>query len=234
MVEEPPEECPPPTPAPTGDRNEESPATAAGGDSGSTAGDAVTVASTTPTGANLSNFPGSSDFSLTTMVDGEGHQIIAASFEGLLPPPNILRGYDEVVPGSAQEIISWVTDETKHRREIELADSRHRRELEKKESEHRRRLETKGMELGEKALNGGLFRANVGMLLAWPLVIGIVASGTFLIYNGHDTAGTILAESGLAIVVGAFVLQKIEKFMRIGKSKENGKAREEASEDKDA
>lgn len=164
---------------------------------------AATVASTTPTGANFSTLPESSEY-----------QIIAARYEGLLPHPSILQGYDEVVPGAAKEIISWVTQETKHRRNLESTETRHRRELEKREFEHRKQLETKSMQLGERALEAGIFRANVGMLLAWPLVIGIVGVGTFLIYTGHDVAGTILAESGLAIVVGAFVLQKIERSKR--------------------
>ena len=181
------------------------------------------VALTTPTGADLSELPGSPDFLLTTMVDGDGRQIIAATYEGILHPPHHLRGYDEIVPGAAKEIIAWVTDESKHRRKLELGESLHRRGLEKRESENRMRLESKGMDLGEKALGWGIFRANVGMFLAWPLVIGIVAAGATLIYKGHDVAGTILAESGLALVVGAFVLQKIERFRRTGNGKEEDK-----------
>lgn len=193
----------------------------------SSPGEGVIVASTTPSGADIEEVPGSSDYSLTTMMDGASRQIIAASFEGALPPPSILRGYDEVVPGSAKDIISWVSQESKHRRSLEIEEAKHRRKLETEESEHRRRLEEKGMALGEKALGWGIFRANVGMFLAWPLVIGIVAAGAYLIHEGHDWAGTIMVESALLIVVGAYVLQRIERFRRADKEKSGGEDDEE-------
>ncbi len=65
------------------------------------------------------------------------------------------------------------------------------------------------MDLGEKALSSGIRRATVGMWLAWPLVIGIVAAGTYLISQGHDTAGTILVSLALSPVIGAFVLNRL-------------------------
>jgi uncharacterized membrane protein len=222
MDEEPPGDRPASSQAPADTPERKTPETDASGVAISDPGERVIVASTTPSGADIQEFPGSPDFSLTTMVDGDSRQIIAASYEGILPPPSILRGYDEIVPGSAKGIISWVSQESKHRRTLEIEEAEHRRRLEKEESEHRRRLEDKGMALGEKALGWGIFRANAGMLLAWPLIIGIVAAGAYLIHEGHDWAGTIMVESALAIVVGAFVLQRIERFIRTDKEKSEG------------
>jgi uncharacterized membrane protein len=34
------------------------------------------------------------------------HEVVAASFQGPLPPPSILRGYDEITPGAAERIIA--------------------------------------------------------------------------------------------------------------------------------
>jgi uncharacterized membrane protein len=148
-------------------------------------------------------------FSVTTEMVKRHPQVVATSYEGPLPPPAFLRGYEELSPGAATEIISWVKDESQHRRNLELAELDHRRTLETEESRHRMRLETRAMDLGEKALNSGIARANAGMYLAWPLVIGIVAAGTYLIVQGHDTAGTFLVESALLIVVGAYILNRI-------------------------
>ena len=41
------------------------------------------------------------------------------SWSGPLPPPGILAEYEALVPGSAKDIISWVGDESKHRRGLE-------------------------------------------------------------------------------------------------------------------
>lgn len=41
------------------------------------------------------------------------------SWRGPLPPPEILEKFDALVPGSAEKIISWVSDESEHRRALE-------------------------------------------------------------------------------------------------------------------
>ena len=169
----------------------------------------VIVASTALEAVDISEVTGSPDFSVTTEIVGHQSQYVAASYEGPLPPPAFLKGYEDLSPGAATEIISWVKTESQHRRRMELADAEHRRKIETDETQHRIKLETRAMDLGERALNSGISRAKAGMFLAWPLVITIVAAGTFLIAHGHDTAGTILVESTLLTVVGAYILNQL-------------------------
>jgi uncharacterized membrane protein len=148
-----------------------------------------------------------SEFSITTeMVRREAGQVVTSSYEGPLPPPDILRAYDELSPGAAKEIISWVKAESQHRRKLELAESEHRRKLETEESQHRMRLEVRAMDLGERAMNSGIRRATAGMVLAWPLVLGIVAAGTYLITQNHGWEGVALVDSALGLVIGAYIL----------------------------
>ena len=45
--------------------------------------------------------------------------VATASFEGPIPPPNILSAYDQVEPGLANRIVSMAEDEAIHRRGIE-------------------------------------------------------------------------------------------------------------------
>jgi uncharacterized membrane protein len=177
-------------------------------------------------------FTGSSDFSVTTQFDVPDTNLIAmgTSFEGPLPPPSYLKGYEEVVPGSGKEIISWVREESKHRRNMELKDAIHRQSLETAESLHRRQLETRSMDLGEKALKAGIFRANTGMFLAWPLMFGVVLSGSLLVYAGHDSAGTFIVESGLTLVAGTYVLNKITQW-RMLREKTKLKIEEDGEEE---
>lgn len=42
-----------------------------------------------------------------------------SAFQGPLPPPNILRDYEDIVPGSAAKIIDWADSERSHRHRTE-------------------------------------------------------------------------------------------------------------------
>ena len=44
-----------------------------------------------------------------------GRVSVSSSFQGPLPPPNILQGYDDVVPGLASKIVAQWEAETAHR-----------------------------------------------------------------------------------------------------------------------
>lgn len=43
----------------------------------------------------------------------------ASSFQGPLPPPRILHDYDQIVPGSAERIISLWENQVQHRQDLE-------------------------------------------------------------------------------------------------------------------
>lgn len=42
-----------------------------------------------------------------------------SAFQGPLPPPSILRGYEDVVPGAAAKIVDWADSERTHRHRTE-------------------------------------------------------------------------------------------------------------------
>lgn len=46
-------------------------------------------------------------------------KIIAATFSGPLPPPSIIAGYEDILPGSADRIFTMAENEQKHRHEVE-------------------------------------------------------------------------------------------------------------------
>lgn len=46
-------------------------------------------------------------------------EVIDSDFNGLIPSPNLMKGYEEVLPGSANRIISLTERETKHRETLE-------------------------------------------------------------------------------------------------------------------
>lgn len=134
-------------------------------------------------------------------------QFVAARLESSpYPSPDYLAGYERIVPGLGRKVMGWIEEESKFRRREEHEENIHRREIEKSAAEHRIKLENRAMDLSEKAMGWGIFRANVGMFLAWPLVIGIVGWGGYLIHEGHDTAGATLVLGALGTVVGAYLL----------------------------
>ena len=46
-------------------------------------------------------------------------QVIQSEFSGPLPPPNIIKGYEDILPGAADRILSMAENQAKHRQEIE-------------------------------------------------------------------------------------------------------------------
>jgi uncharacterized membrane protein len=56
---------------------------------------------------------------------GQAKQVVAevataVLFHGPLPPPDVFKGYDEIVPGSAREILSMAAQEQRHRHRLEV------------------------------------------------------------------------------------------------------------------
>lgn len=46
-------------------------------------------------------------------------EVIQSEFSGPIPPPNIIRGYEEVLPGAADRIISMAEKQSQHRQHME-------------------------------------------------------------------------------------------------------------------
>src|SRR5687768_13622143 len=44
---------------------------------------------------------------------------VSTTYSGPIPPPAILRGYEDIVPGSADRIMGWAESQTKHRHKLE-------------------------------------------------------------------------------------------------------------------
>ena len=46
-------------------------------------------------------------------------EVIRSEFSGPIPPPNIIKGYEEVLPGSADRILAMAEKQSNHRQEME-------------------------------------------------------------------------------------------------------------------
>lgn len=46
-------------------------------------------------------------------------KVIQSEFSGPIPPPSIIKGYEEIMPGAAERIIAMAENQAKHRQDME-------------------------------------------------------------------------------------------------------------------
>ncbi|MEK7586811.1 MAG: DUF2335 domain-containing protein [Patescibacteria group bacterium] len=111
--------------------------------------------------------------------DGNGvvvRQNSTQIFSGPLPHPEILKKFDEVVPGAAERIIKMAEDQSIHRKELE-----------------------------KKVINSDIARSKWGQILGFVIsVIGLLAAALIAIY-GNAVAGGIIGVGTLASLVSVFM-----------------------------
>ena len=95
---------------------------------------------------------------------------------GPLPDPETLRKYDDLLPGSAERIFAMAEREQRHLHE----------------SVRRVHVWT-------------LARKQIGQVSGFLIAISGLSVGSWLIYKGHDLAGSAIAGIGLSNLVGLFV-----------------------------
>ena len=97
-----------------------------------------------------------------------------------LPPPEILRGYEEIVSGSAKKILSMAEAEMKHRHATE-----------------------------SKIVDSNISRAWWGLLAGFVLSVVAIGGGLIVIALGHDTAGATIATGGTVSLATVFITGKV-------------------------
>lgn len=96
-------------------------------------------------------------------------------FQGPLPPPQILNNYDQIVPGSAERIISLWESQVRHRQELE-----------------------------KKAIGSDIKQSYYGAALGFIIAIFAIGAGTFLAYIGQPTEGLAAIITALVGLVGVY------------------------------
>lgn len=103
-------------------------------------------------------------------------------FQGPLPPPEILAGYERVLPGAADRIISMAEMNQRHRHGLEA-----------------------------RVIPAGIVSERIGQVFAFVLYLGTLASGTYLVSIGRDTIGLTEMLATTAAFAGLYVKGQIEK-----------------------
>lgn len=96
-------------------------------------------------------------------------------YQGDLPHPDILEGYNRLYPDAAQKIINNGINESEHRREME-----------------------------KKYLDGQISDRKLGQWLGFIVAMVVIIGGICLIIEDHQLTGTILSGVSVIGLIGAF------------------------------
>ena len=114
------------------------------------------------------------------------------SYSGPLPPPHVLKGYEEILPGMADRVMTLVEKQSAHRQYIESI-----------------------------AIKSGAQDSKWGIRFAFIISIFAIACGSLLIYFGKEIGGSVIGGGALSSLVGVFIYGSRQRRMeRESKNKE--------------
>lgn len=97
-------------------------------------------------------------------------------FSGPLPPPKIIKDYDEILPGAAERIFALAESETRQRHNLE-----------------------------NKIVSSGTRDSTLGVIFAFIIGLVGIGGGVYVITLGYELSGTVLSGASLASIVGSFI-----------------------------
>ena len=121
---------------------------------------------------------------------GQSVALLASSWTGPLPPPDILQEYDAVIPGAANRIL--VLAENLRQHNIGMAKAASERE-------------DKALSLVGKTLSGDASRSKIGLWLGFVLALVGMGIAAWLVSTGKTGFGLAFLFTPLAGLAGVFV-----------------------------
>lgn len=116
-------------------------------------------------------------------------QISRESFSGPLPHPDILRGYQELIPSAPERILTMAEKDQQHR------------------------IATEDEMLAQNKINiKGSKNANLlSQIFAFVLILILIGVGTILTHLGHHAVGVTIFGTTILGVAGAFVTETLSQ-----------------------
>ena len=125
--------------------------------------------------------------------------IATTAYQGPIPHPDILKGFDLLVPGTAKDLI-----------DLAKLESSHRRDLENKALEANIFAQKKQLEITDYQ-SKVVYRTDLsGQLLGAITSISCIAASVYLVMNGHERAAIILASIPIGAIVKSFMPEKLK------------------------
>ena len=107
-------------------------------------------------------------------------EVVRSEFSGPMPPPSILRGYEDILPGSADRILKMA----------------------EKQSEHRQAME-------RKMISAESRDSLLGVLFAFCLGAGCIVAAVIMVITVPENAGaisaTVLGTTGIGAIITTFI-----------------------------
>lgn len=105
-----------------------------------------------------------------------------SAYSGPIPAPEALARYDEIVPGSASQLMEWANRQAVHRQTLE-----------------------------SYALHHEAQRSWCGLAAGFIIAMSAIAGGVYCILNDHDVAGASLVGTSLVGIVTSFVVGTVSR-----------------------
>lgn len=122
-------------------------------------------------------------------IEGRLVQIqTGAFFSGPLPPPEVLKGYDDACPGAAERILAMA----------------------EKQADHRRSMESRNQTQGGR-------REWLGMVLGFVVAMNAIGGGVYLIRHGSQVEGLTSIIVALGGLVGVFIYARHVKVKELAR-----------------
>lgn len=128
-----------------------------------------------------------------TSVEAIVKQTQVSQFSGPIPHPDQLAGYEQIMPGLANRIVTMAEVQAIHRQALEKAH----------------------MKTGSRD-------SLLGLIFGFFIALLAIGGGTYCIAIGREIGGSLLSGGGLASVVSVFVYgSQLKRKEREEKSKQN-------------
>lgn len=116
----------------------------------------------------------------------------SVSFSGPLPPPPLLKQYDDIVPGAAERVIRMAEKALDHE-----------------------------IDFGRTALVATVANTKRGQLLAFSVVLIVLGCAMIALYTGHETLAQTLGGGTVISLAAVFVLNRLPEWIKsFGKQSE--------------
>jgi len=122
------------------------------------------------------------DTNSSTPSRGTRIATLEARFEGPIPHPIILEGYERVLPGAADRILTMAENQAQHRQQMESS-----------------------------VVQSNITHERVGMNYAFILTLLLMGTGFYLIINDKDTAGYFAIFGPVVFSAASYVYSKFRE-----------------------
>ncbi len=102
-----------------------------------------------------------------------------ASFSGPIPPPDVLKRYEEVLPGAAERILKMAEEQSAHRRKLETT-----------------------------AINSMDFNSKLGIAAGLFIILACIALAAYCVHRGANLTGLAMVIGSVGGLLGAYLYGK--------------------------